>query len=142
MAKAPADACPIDAGLPRVAVAVAVAHRVMRSLIVDLLGRDCRCWEISALAELSRSALVASDPDLLVVDTKGFAACCCGLVGRFPLNRVVVIGREPDPTYELVALDQGAGAWLSGDRLAEELSGVLRATHAVSVQRMDSTTAG
>jgi len=127
MAKAPAESRRMDAALPL--VAVAVDHRPMRSLIVDLLSGECGCWAVRALAELSRSAVLAAEPDLLVVDTKGFAACCRGAVGIFPLNRVVVIGPEPGFAYELAVLNQGAGAWLSGDHVAEKLSDSLLATH-------------
>ena len=130
VAEAPAESCRMDVGLPR--VAVAVEHHALRSLIVDLLCVECGCWAVCSVSVLSRPAVVAAEPDLLVVDTNGFAACCRGVVGRFPLNRVVVIGPEPDAAYEFAALNQGAGAWLSGDHVAEKLGGSLLATHAAA----------
>lgn len=38
----------------------------------------------------------------------------------------MVIGPEPDSAYRLAALAQGAGAWISRDRVGEELGPEMR----------------
>lgn len=108
-------------------VVVAVPHRAMRELIVELLNRDRDHWIVSAvesLSELDSNAL--SSPDLVIVDTADFAGCCRRLPATLALARVVVIGPEPDPAYRHAALHCGAGAWLSRERVAEELCDALR----------------
>ena len=121
----PGDVCPVSAGRPQ--VVVAVAHRAMRALIVDLLAAEHGCWAVSAVAGMAGLVgAITTQPDLVVVDAADFAACCCGLLGSFPLDRVVVIGPEPDPAYRRATLDRGAGAWLSRDLVADELSAALR----------------
>ena len=130
----PAEVCAVPAGRPH--VVVAVAHRAMRSLIVDLLDRDRDRdrdhdhdrgrWVVSAvdsMSELGDAAL--SNPDLVIVDTADFAGCCCHLPPSFALDRIVVIGPEPDPAYRQAALNRGAGGWLSRECVAEELCDAL-----------------
>lgn len=119
--------CPVCTGAP--SVVVAVGHRALRSLIVELLGRDHACWHVRALADPATSAGVVTDapPDLVIVDAGDFPRCCRGLLGAFPASRVVVIGPEPDPAYERAARRGGAGAWLSQDRVGEDLSAAMRA---------------
>ncbi len=116
-------------------VVVAVPHHAMRELIVELLNRDRDHWVVSAvgnLSELDSNAL--SSPDLVIVDTADFAGCCRRLPATLALARVVVIGPEPDPAYRHAALQCGAGAWLSRERVAEELCDALRSTQACACE--------
>ena len=128
----PAEVYAVRAGRPH--VVVAVAHRAMRSLIVDLLDRDRNRdsgldhgrWVVSAVDSMSELGDAASShPDLVIVDTADFAGCCCRLPASFALDRVVVIGPEPDPAYRQAALKLGAGGWLSRDCVAEDLCDAL-----------------
>ena len=124
----PAEVCAVPTGRPH--VVVAVAHRAMRSLIVDLLDRDRDRdhgrWVVSAVDSVSELGDAASShPDLVIVDTADFAGCCCHLPPSFALDRIVVIGPEPDPAYRQAALNRGAGGWLSRECVAEELCDAL-----------------
>ena len=120
----PAEVCAVPTGWPH--VVVAVAHRAMRSLIVDLLDRDRGRWVVSAVDSMSELGDAASShPDLVIVDTADFAGCCCYLPPSFALDRIVVIGPEPDPAYRQAALNRGAGGWLSRECVAEELCDAL-----------------
>ncbi len=113
----------MPAGRPH--VVVAVAHYVMRALIVDLLDRGF--WAVSAVDSLSELGHVASaHPDLVIVDTGDFESCCRELPESLALNRLIVVGPEPDPAYRQAALSRGAGAWLSRDCVAEDLGDALR----------------
>ena len=119
----------------RLHVVLVVAHEAMRALIVDLLNLDGGHWVVSAVdgvAELGD--VVSSHPDLVVIDTADFAGCCRRLPASFPLDRVVVIGPEPDPAYRHAALHQGAGAWLSRECVAEELCDALCSSHACACE--------
>ena len=126
----PAEVCAVPAGRPH--VVVAVTHHAMRSLIVDLLDRDHDHdhdhgrWVVSAVDSVSELGDAASShPDLVIVDTADFAGCCCHLPPSFALDRIVVIGPEPDPAYRQAALNRGAGGWLSRECVAEELCDAL-----------------
>lgn len=114
--------CPVCAGVP--SIAVGVAHRGLRTFIVELLQRDQRGWRVSAVSLTSEfpSAKEVDGPDLVIVDSCGFP-----LQSSFPPERIVVIGPEPDPAYERVARNGGAGAWLASDRVGEDLSASARA---------------
>lgn len=118
--------CPVCTGAP--SVVVAVGHRALRSLTVELLHRDHACWHVRALTDPSTLAAVIPDtrPDLVIVDAGDFPRCCRDVLGAFPASRVVVIGPEPDPAYEHAARRSGAGAWLSQDRVGEDLSSAMR----------------
>lgn len=123
----PAGVCNGRAGRPH--VVVVVAHRVMREFIVELLRRDAGAWVVSTLNSVSDFGRTASShPDLVIVDTADFAACCRELPADFAVARVVVIGPEPDHVYHQDALQRGAGAWLSRDFVADELCDALRST--------------
>ncbi len=133
MTMTPVDVREGWAGQP--SVVVAVPHRAMRELIVELLNRDRDHWVVSAvenLSELDSNAL--SSPDLVIVDTADFAGCCRRLPATLALARVVVIGPEPDPAYRHAALHCGAGAWLSRERVAEELCDALRSAKACACE--------
>ena len=118
--------CPGCVGTP--SVAVAVAHRGLRKLIVELLEQDHGCWQVDAITDRANLAgrIAASPPDLVVVDASDFPRCCREMLGSFPARRVVVIGPEPDPAYEHAARAGGAGAWLASDRVGEDLSACMR----------------
>lgn len=116
-------------------VIVAVPHRGMRKLIVELLDRDRDHWVVSAVENLSKlDSTALSSTDLVIVDTADFAGCCRRLPATFALDRVVVIGPEPDPAYRHAALHCGAGAWLSRERVAEELCDALRSAKACACE--------
>ena len=124
-------------------VVLVVAHRAMRALIVELLRRDHACWTVSAIDSVSEIDAASSHPDLVVVDTADFATVRRQLPPTFTFARVVVIGPEPDPAYRQAAVHFGAGAWLSRDRIAEELCAALRSalacadeSHPVSPERL------
>ena len=121
------DACPVCDGEPR--VLVAIRHPGMRHLTGDLLAREYHCWVARDLAadEPLADALVASHPDLVVVDTADFPDCCLDTLQGFPRARVVVIGPEPDPGYQAQALANGAGAWIPRERVGEDLGPAMRA---------------
>ena len=118
--------CPVCAGTP--SVAVAVAHRGLQKLIVELLERDHACWQVDAITDRADLAhrIAASPLDVVIVDASDFPRCCRELLGSFPAQRVVVIGPEPDPAYEHAARAGGAGAWLASDRVGEDLSDCMR----------------
>ena len=113
--------CPVCACAPT--VAVAVAHRGLRNLILELLQRDHCCWQVHAVPDAGEFAGEgAAQPDLAIVDSAAFP-----LRSSFPAQHVVVIGPEPDPGYERVARRGGAGAWLARDTVGEDLSACARA---------------
>ena len=114
------------ASIPGTHVALVVAHRTMRALIVELLELDLGCWTVSAIRDVSEIDHVSTPPDLVIVDTADFATVRRQLPPTFALARVVVIGPEPDPAYRQAAVQFGAGAWLSRDRIADELCSALR----------------
>lgn len=131
--------CLVCTGTP--SVVVAVANHTLRRLIVDLLGRDGPCWQvrdIAGQAELAAAVAVA-EPDLVILDTGDFARFCRDSAGSVAPQRVVVIGPEPDAAYEHAARRAGAGAWLTRDRVGEDLSvcmcRVLGCTHGAAPRR-------
>jgi len=127
MMRTRAEMCAVSTGPPH--VVLVVAHHSMRDLIVELLHRDHRRWVVSAIDSVSDlDDTASSHPDLVIVDTADFAAVRRQLPATFAPARVVVIGPEPDPAYHKAALQCGAGAWLSRDRVAEELCDALRST--------------
>ena len=111
-------------------VAVAVTHPTMRALIIELLERAC-CIGIAVPDPARLWAVVANATvALAIVDGANFPACCRDHHGDFALERVIVIGAEPDRAYETAALRHGAGAWISrddvGDKLPIALAHILR----------------
>ena len=116
-------------------VAVAIAHSAMHRLVVDLLKRDHGRWVVSAVDDVSDlGSADSAHPDLLIVDTADFAACCRRLPASLPPGRVIVIGPEPDPAYRQAALRGGAGAWLSRECVAEELCDALCSAQACACE--------
>lgn len=103
---------------------VAVAHRGLRQLIVELLERDhtgCRLCALADQCDLA-TAVASEQPDLVILDAGDFARSCRDSLHSFPRQRVIVIGPEPDAAYERAAHRAGAGAWLTRERVGEDLS--------------------
>lgn len=119
--------CPVCDGNPR--VLVAIRHPAMRRFTRELLERDHGCWVATAagLEEPLEVALARTHPDLLVVDAADFPGCCRAALERFPSDRVVVVGPEPDLSYRHAALAAGAGGWLPRERVDQELGLAMRA---------------
>ena len=117
--------CPVCDGTPR--VLVAIRHPAMRTYTRELLQREYGCWVATEVntGELSE-AIARHQPDLIVADTGDFPACCRRALEAFPRERVIVIGPEPDLSYRHAALAQGAGGWISRDRVGEELGSEMR----------------
>jgi len=110
-------------------VLIAIRHAPMRRLTGRVLAQGCPPWTIEELQdeELLVDAMRRVAPDVLVVDTGDFPACCHSALTTFPPDRVIVIGPEPEAAYRLAALSEGAGAWVARDRIAEDAAAVLRA---------------
>lgn len=135
--------CPVCDGSPR--VLVAVAHPVMRRLIVELLEREHGCWEPFVVEhDLARDMRVLQ-PDLVVVDSANFPGCCCGEHGVYPCRQMVIVGREPDAACRAFAERQGAGGWVAREDVADELSAEMRkalgCTHGPCPPAVDRTAA-
>lgn len=119
-----AELCPVCAARP--SVLIAVAHPVMRRLILDLLDREHGCWGPSLLAGELRADVLDQAPDLVIVDGADFPGCCGDQLAGYPCNRIVVVGPEPDVAYMAAALRHGAGAWVARDEIGERLSAAMR----------------
>ncbi|MFZ5852581.1 MAG: hypothetical protein ACOYY2_14530 [Actinomycetota bacterium] len=118
--------CPVCASRPR--VLVAVRHPVVRRYVAELLERECGCWVVAQVGDtdLLAAALPRVTPDVLVIDSGEFPACCQRALAAFPAGRTIVVGAEPEPAYRTAALDYGAGAWLPREALTEQLPDALR----------------
>jgi hypothetical protein len=110
-------------------IAVAVEHDALRQLIVVLLSRDDVTWGVCpcVVTDVAETA-AAHSADVAVVATSDFPASCVDLLDVLPRSKVIVIGPEPEVAYERAARDAGAGAWISRDRIGEDL---LDALHTV-----------
>jgi len=111
---------PSPAGLT---VLVAIRHPAMRRYTCAILDAEGGC---SAVVELERGttpadALARWRPDLVVIDTGEFPECGSRALPGFPADRVIVVGPEPEGDYRAAALAHGAGAWISRDRLGDDL---------------------
>jgi len=120
------EQCPVWTGTA--AVLVAVVHRTLRQLIVELLQQDHAKWNVTAVPNQRdlADAITAAAPDLVILDVGDFARSCRDSLQAFPRHRVIVIGPEPDVAYERAARQGGAGAWLTRDRVGEELVAAMR----------------
>lgn len=118
--------CSVCDATPR--VVVAIRHGGMRRLTEDLLHRECSCWTAADIPydELLADTLRREHPDVIVLDGIDFPACCRAALAAFPRERIVVIGSEPDGAYAAAALHHGAGAWITRERVADELVGAMR----------------
>lgn len=107
----------------------AIRHPVMRRWSDELLVAEPGCWTVvqPEAGEMLVDAIARTEPDVVVVDTVDFPACCLAALDALPPGRMVVIGPEPDPAYQSAALAQGAAAWVSRDHLGDELGAAVRA---------------
>ena len=110
-------------------VLVAIRHPVMRRWTGELLAHEHGCWAVvqPRAGEMVVDAIDRARPDLVIVDSVDFPACCQAALRALPSGRVIVIGPEPDRAYRSRALALGAGGWVCRDHVGEELSGAMRA---------------
>lgn len=122
----PGGACPLRMTLP--VVLDAIRHPVMRRWSEELLTAEPGCWTVAQpeAGEMLVDAIARTEPDVVVVDTVDFPACCLVALDALPPGHVVVIGPEPDPAYRSAALAQGAAAWVSRDHVGDELGAAVR----------------
>lgn len=105
-----------------------MAHPAMLRLSREILERECGC-RVATEVRTGPALAAAIDrltPDLLVIDTAAFPACCLDALAHIPREHVIVIGPEPDPAYREAALGNGAGGWLSREDVADQLSSETR----------------
>jgi DNA-binding NarL/FixJ family response regulator len=121
-----AAGCPLQLTLP--VVLVAIRHPMMRRWSDELLAAVPGCWTVMqpAPGEMLVDAIARTTPDVAIVDTVDFPECCLAALDALPHGHVVVIGPEPDPAYRTSALAQGAAAWVSRDRVDDELAAAVR----------------
>lgn len=106
----------------------AIRHPVMRRWSHELLAAEPGCWTVAQpeAGEMLVDAIARTDPDVVVVDTVDYPACCLAALDALPPGHVVVIGPEPDPAYRSAALAQGAAAWVSRDQVGDDLGAAVR----------------
>jgi DNA-binding response OmpR family regulator len=121
------EPCPACDRVPT--VLVAIRHPVMRRWTGELLAAEHGCWAVvqPRAGEMLVDAIDRAHPDLVIVDSVDFPACCQAALRALPSERVIVIGPEPDRAYRSRALALGAGGWVCRDHVGEELSGAMRA---------------
>jgi len=132
--------CPVWTGTA--SVVVAVAHDALRHLIAELLDQDHAAWQVTPVPGQSdlAGAIRAAAPDLVILDVGDFARCCRDSLRTFPRQRVIVIGPEPDLAYERAARQGGAGAWLTRERVAEDLIASMRGVLGCATSRAPTPT--
>lgn len=138
----PREKCPVCDGSPT--VLVGIRHPVMRRWTIELLGTEHGCWSVAQPrpGELLVDAIERSRPELVVVDSADFPACCRAALDALAPERVIVIGPEPDPAFRHHALSNGAGGWVPRDHIGEELSAAMRAALGCCHQPCPPSTAG
>lgn len=104
-------------------VLIAIRHRAMSELTRELLERQLGTPGVFELGvhELLKDALERLRPDLLVIDAGNFPECCEQALARYPSDRVIVIGPEPNDSYRSAALAAGAASWVPRDRIGDDL---------------------
>ena len=109
-------------------VLVAIRHPVMCRWTGELLAAEHGRWAVvqPRAGEMLVDAIDRAHPDLVIVDSADFPACCQAALRALPSKRVIVIGPEPDRAYRSRALALGAGGWVCRDHVGEELSGAMR----------------
>ncbi len=110
-------------------VLVAIRHSVMQRWTGELLASEHGCWTVTQPGpeEMLADAIARTQPELVIVDSVDFPACCQAALRTLPPDHVIVIGPEPDPAYRARALTLGAGGWVCRDHVGDELSAVMRA---------------
>jgi DNA-binding NarL/FixJ family response regulator len=123
----PEEGCPVCDRSPT--VLVGIRHPVMRRWTIELLETEHGCWTVAQprVDELLVAAIERSHPELVVVDSADFPACCQAALDALPAGRVIVIGREPDRAFRDQAFARGAGGWVCRDHIGDELSAAMRA---------------
>lgn len=123
---APSAGCPFQQTLP--VILDAIRHPVMRRWSHALLDADRGCWTVAqpVSGEMLADAITRAQPDVVIVDTVDFPACCHAALDALPPGHVVVIGPEPDLAYRSVAMAQGAAGWVSRDHVGDELGPAVR----------------
>ncbi len=106
----------------RPCVLIAIAHPVMRRLIVELLNREQDRWAVILLDDDLATALLAFRPDLVILDRADLRRFGSDALIGFPKKRIVVVGPEPDVDCRYVMGGQGVGAWIARDELADDLA--------------------
>lgn len=121
-----ADGCGCLACTGSPTAVIAVDHDALRQLIVALLCRDDVSWGVCpcVMTDVAQTA-AGNGADVAVVATAHFPSACGDLLAVLPAEKVVVIGPEPEGAYERAARDAGAGAWVSRDRIGEDLRSAL-----------------
>jgi DNA-binding NarL/FixJ family response regulator len=101
----------------------------MRRWTIELLHTEHHCWTVvqPGRDETLADAIERSQPELVVVDSVDFPACCRAALDALPRERVIVIGPEPDHAFRNQALARGAGGWVCRDHIGDELSITMRA---------------
>ena len=110
-------------------VLIAIRHRAMSELTRELLERyfgSSAVFELGA-GELLKDSLARLRPDLLIIDAGNFPECCEQALARYPSERVIVIGPEPNDSYRSAALAAGAASWMPRDRIGDDLVAEARA---------------
>lgn len=100
----------------------------MRRWTIELLKTEHGCWTVvqPRVGEMLVDAIGRSQPELVVVDSVDFPACCRAALDALPPERVIVIGPEPDHAFRDQAVARGAGGWVARDHIGEEVSGAMR----------------
>ncbi len=108
-------------------VLVGIRHQAMRRLTSELLERE-RSWTVAEVGadEMLVDAIARNRPEAIVIDAGDFPACCHAALARYPRNRVIVVGPEPDERYRTIVLAEGAASWVARERIGEELVTQLR----------------
>lgn len=107
-------------------VLIAIAHPVMRRLILELLNRDQGSWTAILLDADLASALRSFCPDLVILDSVDLSRFGDDRMVGFSRSRIVVVGPEPDVAHRNPALGRGAGAWVARDEIADQLAPAMR----------------
>lgn len=123
----PHEPCPVRDRSPT--VLVAIRHPVMRRWTSELLTSEHGCWTVRkpGSGEMLADAIRRTRPDLVIVDSIDFPACCQAALRTLSPEQVIVIGPEPDRAYRARALALGAGGWVCRDRVGDELSAAMQA---------------
>ena len=109
-------------------ILLAMTHPTMRALTGELLEREggCRVRCVTGDDQTLADAVDLGYPDVVVLDTSQFPEACRRALRRFPSERMIVIGPEPDDAYRAAALTAGAGGWLAREQIGVDLVAEVR----------------